>query len=359
MTKQILSIAILSLALLILTLAVSLPAQSTNRLIPFQGRLTDGFGKELNGVYTMIFNIYDEPTGGTSLWAETHRNVSVIAGQVNVILGSMTSLDDPDNNAATDNPLHFVNPRYLGITIGTASSQEMLPRHQLVPSFQARISDRAFKADNATNAENSDNAKMLNNKLPSYYASARSVEDVSADIRNKIDTVNTKITNVSNALRNILPAGTVLAYASGNVPSGFLKANGQYVNKRTYAALYAAIGNTYGSTSSDFRLPDYRGYFLRGWDNGRGADPDRGSRGNRGDGNGGDNVGTVQGHQVYRHNHNYGSYRYLLRAIGRYTKTVHDSSPHEPDIRHKGAIQPYGGNETRPKNISVMYIIKY
>ena len=50
------------------------------RLIPFQGRVTDGAGQPLQGVYRVTFVIYDEATGGEALFTESHADVSVIAG---------------------------------------------------------------------------------------------------------------------------------------------------------------------------------------------------------------------------------------------------------------------------------------
>ncbi|WP_231679148.1 phage tail protein, partial [Ralstonia pseudosolanacearum] len=46
----------------------------------------------------------------------------------------------------------------------------------------------------------------------------------------------------------------------------------------TYAALYAEIGTTFGAGdgAATFNLPDLRGEFLRGWDDGRGVDSGRG-----------------------------------------------------------------------------------
>ncbi|MBN4944844.1 tail fiber protein [Stenotrophomonas maltophilia] len=59
-------------------------------------------------------------------------------------------------------------------------------------------------------------------------------------------------------------------------PEGWLRCNGADVSRTTYAALFAAIGTRFGSANgSTFRLPDLRGEFIRGWDNGRGLDPGR------------------------------------------------------------------------------------
>ncbi len=75
----------------------------------------------------------------------------------------------------------------------------------------------------------------------------------------------------------LVPAGTVLHVAMGSAPNGWLKANGAVISRSTYAALFSAIGTTYGAGdgSTTFRLPDLRGEFLRGFDDGRGIDSGR------------------------------------------------------------------------------------
>ena len=86
----------------------------------------------------------------------------------------------------------------------------------------------------------------------------------------------------------------------------------------TYAELYDFIGTDYGSGdgSTTFNIPDRRGLFPRSWDHGRGVDPDRSSRTDRGDGTTGDHVGTRQGDEFRSHYHLDG---YKNRALsGRY-----------------------------------------
>lgn len=74
-----------------------------------------------------------------------------------------------------------------------------------------------------------------------------------------------------------IPAGAVIFVAMNTAPSGYLKANGANVSRTTYAALFAAIGTTFGAGdgSTTFTLPDMRGEFPRGWDDGRGVDSGR------------------------------------------------------------------------------------
>jgi len=82
------------------------------------------------------------------------------------------------------------------------------------------------------------------------------------------------------------PSGTVLYVAMNTAPTGYLKANGAAVSRTTYANLFAAIGTTFGAGdgSTTFALPDLRGEFPRGWDDGRGVDSGRAFGSAQGDG---------------------------------------------------------------------------
>jgi microcystin-dependent protein len=71
--------------------------------------------------------------------------------------------------------------------------------------------------------------------------------------------------------------GEVGFFARNTAPEGWLKANGAAVSRTTYSDLFAEIGTTYGAGdgSTTFELPDMRGEFPRGWDDGRGVDSGR------------------------------------------------------------------------------------
>ena len=68
----------------------------------------------------------------------------------------------------------------------------------------------------------------------------------------------------ARAAENGVPAGTVIAYAGNNVPAGYMLCDGSTVNTSDYPELFQAIGTTYGGTVTQFKLPDFRGMFLRG-----------------------------------------------------------------------------------------------
>jgi microcystin-dependent protein len=62
--------------------------------------------------------------------------------------------------------------------------------------------------------------------------------------------------------RQIWPPGTIMAFAGAEAPEGFLSCDGSLKAKATYADLYAAIGDNWGTGDADnFMLPDLRGRF--------------------------------------------------------------------------------------------------
>lgn len=83
-------------------------------------------------------------------------------------------------------------------------------------------------------------------------------------------------------LNAVLPVGAIFPVAYTTDPSTLniraLPCDGSAVSEVTYADLFAAIANVWdtgGEPASTFRVPELRGEFLRGWDNGRGVDPAR------------------------------------------------------------------------------------
>ena len=149
-----------------------------------------------------------------------------------------------------------------------------------------------------------------------------------------------------------IPAGTINTYAGSTAPSGWLEANGAAISRTTYAVLYAAIGNSFGpgDGSTTFNLPDLRGVFVRGWDHGAGRDPDAASRtALLSSGATGNNVGSYQADEFKSHTHTDKAWDSAGAASG----------PYQFSYLSNGVTGSTGGNETRPKNVYLMYIIKY
>lgn len=172
----------------------------------------------------------------------------------------------------------------------------------------------------------------------------------------------------------LLPSGSILSYSSVTPPSGYLYCNGQAVSRTTYAALFAITSTAYGSGdgSTTFNVPDLRGQFLRGVDDGAGRDPDTLARTamNSG-GNTGDAVGSIQASGVESHFHlmfknsfpSGGSnpvnsdtqFATVAQVSAGSADYEMQRSASQADV---GRTRAYGINETRPTNAYVYYIIK-
>lgn len=134
-----------------------------------------------------------------------------------------------------------------------------------------------------------------------------------------------------------LRAGFVAYYPANTVPAGWLKANGAAVSRSAYAALFAVVGTTYGvgDGATTFNLPDLRGEFLRGFDDGRGVDSGR-------------VIGSAQVDAFKSHTHGISGYTYMGESDG-YGQSSGSSI-------QTGAT---GGTETRPRNVAMLACIKF
>lgn len=160
-----------------------------------------------------------------------------------------------------------------------------------------------------------------------------------------------------------VPAGTVIWTARNTAPTGYLKANGAAISRTTYSGLFSAIGTLYGpgDGSTTFNLPDLRGEFIRGWDDGRGIDTSRA-------------MGSAQAQAYQSHNHTASvtdpghAHSYSGWA---YRASLTDDGPDQLDVYNPtGAstgsastgvsvtVNNSGGTETRPRNVAMLACIK-
>lgn len=138
-----------------------------------------------------------------------------------------------------------------------------------------------------------------------------------------------------------------------------------------YPALYAVLGSAWGAAPAGrFRLPDLRGRALRGWDHGRGLDPDAALRA------GGDHVGSTQDDAVKQHVHPLGGTRgggtsgvrvdpqaWNSFDAGGYNNYTLDTAVGAGSQPTDGSLDTFKaiprGSETRMKNAAVMFIIRW
>jgi phage-related tail fiber protein len=148
---------------------------------------------------------------------------------------------------------------------------------------------------------------------------------------------------------NSVPTGAVFHFAASTPPTGYLKCNGNTIPNGTgtvqgitanFSALYAVIESTFGSAG---KLPDLRGEFIRGWDDGKGIDNGR-------------VIGTGQDDALQDHTH---SGNGLISLGG--SQILNNAGLAGRNNQPTGLVSAgyRSAAETRPRNIALLACIKF
>ncbi len=238
----------------------------------------------------------------------------------------------------------------------------------------AKTASFALSASNSTTASfafNCDTASFVNLQLQQTVLSASwASQSLSASWA------------PSNAFDS-LPIGSFVLFGGDTAPTNWLECNGAVLLTSSYLSLSLAIQNTdpastYGylcdslgtrnPSGSYFKMPDFRGEFLRGWDHGRGIDIGRANR-------------SAQTSSIGRHFHGTGQFTILTNddwlAIRRAWYDGHDYVVKEmagqlnSDIEVIIGSSTYGAGATGttnniavtadafPRSVAGMWCIKY
>lgn len=188
--------------------------------------------------------------------------------------------------------------------------------------------------------------------------------------------------NKASALPDEAPVGTILAWAGEmkSIPDNWKFCNGRSLNKKKYPALFEAIGANWGGDGAPkFNLPDLRGLFLRGIDAGKGRDPDTQKRTPSKPGGKPNGIGSLQDDSFQNHAHNNGPHLHDFNALNNSASISYESGINPRNIpssiwprystfeaqseilgpkRYHTRRDIFIGEETRPKNAYVYWIIK-
>lgn len=163
------------------------------------------------------------------------------------------------------------------------------------------------------------------------------------------------------AQASALPVGAMVAFPVDKVAPGFLEVDGSVKSVAAYPDLAAFLGSTFNKGdegAGNFRLPESRAEFLRGWDHGRGVDAGRTLGSYQGDAI--RNItGTIS--SVYRSTvpssagaltiHKYGESPAKIGVIG--------ADPGDnATISFNASLAVPTAAENRPRNLAVMWCIK-
>ena len=144
-----------------------------------------------------------------------------------------------------------------------------------------------------------------------------------------------RITNLDQFVRDrSIPVGVPLPWPQTTPPAGWFECNGSPFNTSICPRLASAYPNGW--------LPDLRGEFIRGWDAGRGVDPGR-------------SILSWQNCEIQQHNHTQNVGAYGENGQGNPWGSGSNNRFEHDFWFTTGST---GGNETRPRNIAFMYIVR-
>ena len=227
----------------------------------------------------------------------------------------------------------------------------------------ATLKKGAIVADSEGDFNANQYLQIGSNNVNSYFYNKKSGKYLSMRNDGELRYDGKRILNADDLL-GMMPSGTVLYFAGQTAPAGWLKANGAAVSRTAYAALFAAIGTTYGvgDGRNTFNLPDLRGEFIRGWDDGRGVDTPR-------------PIGSAQVDAVRQHYHGIGyispnnddgafvvrnwttTEQQTLQFINGNGNSAIRTLSASSNLGTTNAIDESAG-ETRPRNVALLAIIK-
>lgn len=145
-------------------------------------------------------------------------------------------------------------------------------------------------------------------------------------------------TNLGLGEGSALPVGVPVPWPSATPPTGWLKCNGADFSAEEYPELAKAYPTN--------KLPDLRGEFIRGWDDGRGVDSGR-------------TILSLQGDTFKAHDHYFQEIWGATGPDGTGGPYVVGADTTGARINLKTiATNAPGGSETRPRNIAFNYIVR-
>jgi hypothetical protein len=238
--------------------------------------------------------------------------------------------------------------------------------------------ENAMMADNSVGtaelvASSVTNPKVANNAIQTSHIQDNAITNakMADDSVNTADIVSQAVTRAKVTPGGFNPVGTVIWYAGSSAPAGYLKANGDSIANGSgttqgitanFSELYAVVGST---------LPDLRGEFIRGWDDGKGTDSGR-------------DIKSTQTDQNKQHNHTASSSSSVTDPGHTHTWSRQDSQNDQGyrpwpasnndvveavvntgssttgiSVSTTTTTANQGGTEARPRNVALLACIKY
>ncbi|EGO5051853.1 phage tail protein [Escherichia coli] len=217
-----------------------------------------------------------------------------------------------------------------GFTAGKASSAQVnkvIRQASFIAAALAQFVSDKTQRDVLDNGDLPGFVELLGSGFAVEYLSRKNpFGDIKSD-----GTVKTALENLGLGEGSALPVGVPVPWPSVTPPTGWLKCNGAAFS----AEEYPELAKVYPTN----KLPDLRGEFIRGWDDGRGIDSGR-------------TLLSAQDGSIEAHGHDYNGAIYTSSG---------PSWANTTDAGHRaysGFTSSYGGSETRPRNIAFNFIVR-
>ncbi|HDV1379137.1 TPA: tail fiber protein [Escherichia coli] len=239
-----------------------------------------------------------------------------------------------------------------GFTAGKASSAQVnkvIRQASFIAAALAQFVSDKTQRDVLDNGDLPGFVELLGSGFAVEYLSRKNpFGDIKSD-----GAVKTALENLGLGEGSALPVGVPVPWPSATPPTGWLKCNGAAFSAEEYPELAKAYPTN--------KLPDLRGEFIRGWDDGRGIDAGR-------------VLLSIQTGMLEKHRHivvaNDGydtKDEWELATIFKKTYTqgrgldatnTGGSLIPSPTLHSRGSIGNTGGSETRPRNIAFNFIVR-
>ncbi|HFP2699751.1 TPA: phage tail protein [Escherichia coli] len=245
-----------------------------------------------------------------------------------------------------------------GFTAGKASSAQVnkvIRQASFIAAALAQFVSDKTQRDVLDNGDLPGFVELLGSGFAVEYLSRKNpFGDIKSD-----GTVKTALENLGLGEGSALPVGVPVPWPSATPPTGWLKCNGAAFS----AVEYPKLAKAYPTN----KLPDLRGEFIRGWDDGRGIDTGR-------------SILSIQGYATEDHAHGLPSSSTIVTdaTINFYFDeswvnsgtdiikrgNTNDAGLPAPDYgtfkTYKQSVAGLGAaaSETRPRNIAFNYIVR-
>ncbi|HDP0339601.1 TPA: tail fiber protein [Salmonella enterica subsp. enterica serovar Concord] len=249
-----------------------------------------------------------------------------------------------------------------GFTAGKASSAQVnkvIRQASFIAAALAQFVSDKTQRDVLDNGDLPGFVELLGSGFAVEYLSRKNpFGDIKSD-----GTVETALENLGLGEGSALPVGVPVPWPSATPPTGWLKCNGAAFSAEEYPELAKAYPTN--------KLPDLRGEFIRGWDDGRGMDTGRAILSAQGDA-----IRNIYGEFKTVNTENYS----IWESVGSFKGAVVPLNPSTNNSyfsltrsmvteRTDGAVYPKvigldasrivpTANENRPRNIAFNYIVR-